>query len=176
MGVGAGIIRISGGNLPAGIALMPDSSNEYIYTASGVQFDAGQTLGVTTSGGAVPAFAASVVAPGVTSLYAPATNGTTYTIPTTTDLTVAWIPADTPVGVQMVFGGEANTANGPYFVCGWDASLGKALVPQAILAGLAGQMNGILYYGLTTTTNVNPGGYAVAVSAIQYGAATASFP
>jgi hypothetical protein len=123
----------------------------------------------------VPAFGASVVAPGVTSLIAPPATNMTYSIPTSGDLAVEWAPAYTPAGVQMLFSGGLSTANGTYFQCAWDASLGKAIVPHSMLVGLAGQMGGYLIYGLNTSNYVNPGGFTVAVSALQYTGANANF-
>jgi hypothetical protein len=153
----------------------PSNFNNYYYTTTGAVFQAGQTLAMSAIGGAVPAFGASVVAPGVASLIAPTATNMIYSIPTSGDLVVEWTPASTPAGVQMLFSGGVSTATGTYFECIWDASLGKAIVPQAMLAKLAGQMGGYLIYGLNTSTYVNPGGFAVAVSALQYSGATANF-
>jgi hypothetical protein len=178
-GVGAGTIRIAGGTIPAGTTVTPDPSNfnNYFYNTTSALFQAGQTLAMSAAGGVVPPFGASVVAPGVTSLIAPPAPATnmSYSIPTSGDLVVQWAPVYTPAGVQMLFSAGLSTANGTYFQCAWDASLGKAIVPQSMLTKLSGQMGGYLIYGLNTTNFVNPGGYAVAVSALQYSGAMANF-
>jgi hypothetical protein len=154
----------------------PSNFNNYYYTGtSGALFQAGQTLAMSAAGGVVPAFGASVVAPGVTSLIAPPATNMIYSIPTSGDLAVEWAPVSSPAGVQMLFSGGVSTATGTYFECFWDASLGKAIVPQAMLAKLAGQMGGYVIYGLNTSNYVNSGGFAVAVSALQYSGATANF-
>jgi hypothetical protein len=177
-GVSAGTITISGGDLAGGIAVMaaPNNFEEYVYMASGSLFSAGQTLTLVASGATVPAFGpVSVIAPPNVTLTAPAATSTGYTIATSTDLGVAWNGGR--AGDQVIFEGAANPMGQTqsYFVCTWDASVGMASVPQAILAGLAGQSNGILYYGQIATTNLGVGGYMVSVNALPFGGGSANF-
>ena len=177
-GVSAGTITISGGDLGTGTAVMADPNNfdEYDYTAPSSIFSAGQTLTLVASGATVPAFGpVSVIAPPNVALTAPAAASTGYTIATSTDLAVAWNSGQ--AGAQVIFEGAANPMGQTqsYFVCTWDASLGQVTVPQAILAGLAGQSNGVLYYGQITTTDVGVGGYMVSVNALPFGAGSANF-
>jgi hypothetical protein len=152
---------------------MPDSTNTYTYQADGALFSAGQTLTVRGSGATVPAFGpVSIVAPGLPLLTAPSATGTTYTISTKSDMKVAWTGG--APGAQMIFEGATSTSSS-YFTCVWSASLGEAVVPQAMLAPLAGQTSGYLIYGQYTATNFAAGPYSISASALPYSGATATF-
>jgi hypothetical protein len=151
----------------------PDSSNNYDYEASGTLFAAGQTLVVTATGATVPAFGpVSVVAPGLPVLTAPGATGGTYTIPTTTDLKVAWTGGS--ASGQVIFEGATNDSTS-YFTCVWTASAGQATVPQAMLTSLAGTGTGYLAYGQYTSTNFSAGAYSISVAALPYSGGTATF-
>ena len=144
--VSAGTLTISGGNLGSGIAVMPDSTNAYNYTAASAMFSAGQTLTVSASGGTVPAFGPeSVVAPPAPVLTAPASNGGSYTIPTSSDLTVTWTGGQ--AGAQVLVEGTNTGTPQDYFSCIWDGAAGQGTVPRAVLAGLAGTSNGYIIWG-----------------------------
>ncbi len=172
--VSAGTLTLSGGSLPLGLSMAPGGMGTYTYSTSGAYFTAGETLRVSASGGVVPPFAASVVAPGPVTLTAPAKSGTTYTIPTASDLALAWEGPLLANGARMIVEG-VDTASGHYFDCLWDASLGRAVVPQTILAGFAGQTGAYLAYGSITTSKLEVGGYAIAISALQAGGGQATF-
>jgi len=172
--VSAGTLTISGGNLGAGVAVMPDSSNVYNYTSSSAMFSGGQPLTVSASGGTVPAFGPqSIVAPSMIGITAPAASGGVYTIPTSTDLTVEWTGGQ--AGAQVLFEGTLSGNPQTYFACIWDGSLGRATVPHAVLAGLAGQSSALLAYGQMVTTSFTAGSYAVTEGAFQYGGGNATF-
>ena len=55
---------------------------------------------------------------------------------------------------------QGGSIAGSYFLCQWDASLGQATVPQAVLGGLAGQSSGYLVYGQYTSTAFTSGSYS----------------
>ena len=173
IGLSAGTLTISGGSIGTGVTVMPDSTNTYTYQANGTLFSAGQTLTVRGSGATVPAFGpVSVVAPGLPLLIVPAATGTTYTISTKSDMKVAW--SGGAPGAQMIF--EAASSNSTsYFTCLWSASLGEAVVPQAMLAPLAGQTSGYLIYGQYTATNFSAGVYSISASALPYTGGMATF-
>jgi hypothetical protein len=152
---------------------MPDSTNTYTYQANGALFSAGQTLTVRGSGATVPAFGpVSVVAPGLPLLTTPAATGTTYTISTKSDMKVAWTGG--VAGAQLIFEGATGNSTS-YFTCVWSASLGEATIPQAMLAPLAGQTNGVLIYGQYTATNFSAGVYSISASALPYTGGMATF-
>jgi hypothetical protein len=141
----------------------------------GTLFTAGQTLTVSASGATVPGFGASVVAPAVVALTAPASSASGFTITTSSNLAVAWTGGQS--GAQMLLEGVVLPNSSPgynYFVCTWDAAAGKATVPSAMMTGLAGQ-SGYLVYGQSTTTNFTAGGYAIGLSALPYTGGSATF-
>jgi len=173
VGDSAGTLTISGGSIGSAVTVMPDSSNNYEYEATGSLFSAGQTLTVSASGATVPAFGPiSVVAPALPVLSAPVAASGTYSIPTTADLDVAWTGASD--GGEIIFEGAANDSTS-YFTCVWSASLGKATVPQAMLTSLAGQTTGYLVFGQYAATNFSAGAYSISASALPYSGGTASF-
>jgi hypothetical protein len=173
-GVSAGVLAISGGSIPAGLTVSPDPSNNYEYEDSGTLFTAGQTLTVSATGGTVPAFGpVSIVAPALPTLLTPAAaSGGTYTIGTKADLDVAW-SSNTP-GSQVIFEAASNDST-RYFTCLWDASVGKAVVPQSMLTPLVGEGTGYVVYGQYTSTTLQVGAYSVSVSALPYAGGTATF-
>jgi hypothetical protein len=173
IGLSAGTLTISGGSIGTGVTVMPDSTNTYTYQANGALFSAGQTLTVRGSGATVPAFGpVSVVAPGLPLLTTPAATGTTYTISTKSDMKVAWTGG--VAGAQLIFEGATGNSTS-YFTCVWSASLGEATIPQAMLAPLAGQTNGVLIYGQYTATNFSAGVYSISASALPYTGGMATF-
>ena len=173
IGLSAGTLTISGGSIGTGVTVMPDSTNTYTYQANGALFSAGQTLTVRGSGATVPAFGpVSVVAPGLPLLTPPAATGTTYTISTKSDMKVAWTGG--VAGAQLIFEGATGNSTS-YFTCVWSASLGEATIPQAMLAPLAGQTNGVLIYGQYTATNFSAGVYSISASALPYTGGMATF-
>jgi len=173
VGDSAGTLTISGGSIGSAVTVMPDSSNNYEYEATGSLFSAGQTLTVSASGATVPAFGPiSVVAPALPVLSAPAAASGTYTIPTTADLDVAWTGSS--AGGEIIFEGAASDSTS-YFTCVWSASLGEATVPQAMLTSLKGQTAGYLVFGQYAATNFSAGAYSISASALPYSGGTASF-
>jgi hypothetical protein len=173
VGVSAGTLTISGGSVGTAVTVSPDSSNNYDYQASGTLFVAGQTLTVSATGATVPAFGpVSIVAPGLLALTAPGATSGAYTIPTTSDLKVAWAGASP--NAQVIFEGVTNSSSS-YFTCVWDASLGGATVPQAMLTSLAGQTTGFLVYGQLTSTSFSAGAYSISASALPYSGGAATF-
>ncbi|HEX3345885.1 MAG TPA: hypothetical protein VHS09_14975 [Polyangiaceae bacterium] len=173
IGVSAGTLTISGGSLGK-VTVSPDASNEYTYEAGGTFFTAGQTLTVSASGATVPAFGpVSVVAPGLPGLVAPAAAGAgMYTISTQGDLGVEWTGGS---GEGQLIFEAATSSSSSYFTCVWPASEGKADVPQAMLAPLAGEGMGYIIYGQYTATSTSAGAYSISVSALPYSGGQATF-
>lgn len=172
-GVSAGTLTISGGSIGT-VTVTPDSSNSYQYQAGGMLFTAGQTLTVSASGATVPAFGQeSIVAPPLLQLQAPSATGSTYVIPTSSDLAVAWSGGQS--GAQVVLEGTVQAGSGyDYFACTWDATPQNALVPQAVLKGLAGQ-SGYLFYAQQTMTTFTAGAFPIDLFALPYSGGTATF-
>lgn len=167
-GVSAGTITISGPWLTTPVTMTPMSgSNAYQYTSSSPGYTAGQTLSVTASGAAVPAFGPeTVVAPDQTQLTSPAiaTDGGTTTVPTTADLQITWSGGQPGATMLLEAGGSSNSA---YTYCTWNASDGQGTIPAAVLAPFAGQ-SGYLVYGQYDATSFSAGPYAISLTALPY--------
>jgi len=173
-GVSAGTLTISGGSIGT-VTVTPDSSNSYQYQASGTLFTAGQMLTVSASGATVPAFGPeSIVAPPLLQLQAPSATGGTYVVHTASDLAVAWSGGQS--GAQIVLEGIVQAGSGySYFACTWDATAPEsAIVPQAMLKGLAGQ-SGYLFYAQQTMTTFTAGAFPIDLFALPYSGGTANF-
>ncbi len=173
IGVSAGTLTIGGGSLGSGVTVTPDGTNSSQYQSMGTLFSAGQALTVEASGATVPAFGpVSVVAPGLPILSAPAGAATgAYTISTKSDLKVAWSGGDS--SAQLIFEG-ATSDSASYFTCEWSASAGEGIIPQSVLAPLAGQTSGYLIYGQYTATSFNAGAYSLSAQALPYTGGTAT--
>lgn len=169
-GIDAGTITISGGALGAPVAIQPDGAYNYTFEASDTLFSSGQTLTISATGATVPTFGPlSVVAPGAITLTEPEAP---YTIATSSDLPVAWTGGET--GATFVLEGLSERP-ASYLYCSWDASVGSGVVPQAVLASLAGQSNGYVVYGQSTTTTLTASDYSIEEVALPYTGESASF-
>jgi hypothetical protein len=173
-GASAGTLTISGGRIPSGLTVTPDANNAYSYTSGAPLFAAGQTLTVSATGAIVPAFGPqSVVAPALPGLVAPAATSGSYTISTAAELGVQWTGG--AAGATLVLEGTSGGGNQSYFICEWDASLGKASVPQAVISGLAGHAGAYIVYGQYKTTTFTAGAYSISEVALPYSGGTATF-
>ena len=139
----------------------------YDYTG-GPAVAAGQTLTVSTTGGAVPAFGpVAMVMPSSPTLVGPASP---IVVSTSTDLAVTWSGGQP--GATFVF--QGLTATG-YFECRWDAMAGDGAVPQAILKGLGAATNATIVSGQAVRQTVDAGAYAIDVEAIATTSSSATF-
>jgi hypothetical protein len=136
----AGTLTLTGGVFGSkGSSVAPDNAGTYLYASPGTIFAPGDTLGVSATGGAVPAFPQqTVVATPTIVLTAPtAGTGGKITIPTAQPLVVSWTGGQTGAKTVLVAtavftsGGVASTT------CSWDASLGTGTVPSTALKPLA---------------------------------------
>jgi hypothetical protein len=171
--VSAGTIHISGGNLGAGQSVTPGADGTYAFTANAAEYSAGQTLAVSASGAVAPAFGPqSISAPSLIDLVAPAADdGGTYTIATSSDLTVAWTGGQSG-DLVLVEAADPTWLN--YFSCSWDASAGQGTIPRTVLSVLAGRSGDIVWLQESVTA-FQAGSYSIAAATGMYGAAAASF-
>lgn len=175
----AGVLTLTGGVFgSAGALVAPDKGGTYLYASPGRIFSAGDTLGVSGAGDAVPAFPAQTVTVlPVLALAFPASDGGKLTIPTSQPLTVTWtggqVGAKAILSATAVFttGGVAGTT------CAWDATLGTGTVPAAALKPLAAanaSTSGLSWYQETDNT-FTVGTLAVTLSARVARGSLASF-
>ncbi len=170
--VSAGILDISGGTLPVGTPVDPNTNEQYLYTSSTYSFGGGQTLSVMNTGATVPAFGMeSLVSPTPMSLTKPTSTTGTFALATSGPLTVTWSGGQTGAQVQIE---GASTTTSALFVCTWDGGAGGGTVPQAMLAGLAGQ-SGYLYFSQSVGKTFSAGSYTVDFAVMNFGMGTATF-
>jgi hypothetical protein len=148
----AGALTITGGVFGSkGSTIAPDKAGTYVYASPGTIFAPGDTLGVTATGGAVPAFAEqTVVATPTIVLTAPtASAGAKITIPTAQPLVVSWTGGQTGAKTVLVATAIFTTGGVASTTCSWDASLGTGTAPSAALKPLAAanaETSGITWY------------------------------
>jgi hypothetical protein len=167
--VSAGTLTISGGSIGTPISVPFSGGQTYQYNSSSALYTPGEQLTVSASGGVVPAFGpVSVLAPASTTMVSPASP---YTVSSKSNLGVQW----TGGAAGNVFVLEGITQNNQtYFLCEWDAGMGKNFVPQATIAGI-GAGSGYLVYGQYASKTFTAGAYTIYDSALSYGGGTATF-
>jgi hypothetical protein len=163
----AGRITISGGELDAGLVLIPLSDGTYFQAGQSTQaFAPGDTLSVQAPGNAIPAFSASDVAPSDVT-FTTATLSKTFPPPgpvipidRTKDWGVAWTGGGAgQVEIQLstaVQGSHDTTVN-----CYFDAATGSAVVPAAVLGTLDSSARGTLFVMPLNTKHVTAGDFDV---------------
>ncbi len=179
--VTAGALTVTGGAFgDAGIDLGPDTLGSYLYNTVGPMFAPGDTITVSAAGATVPAFAAqSLVAPGPITLTSPTSDGGTFAIDTSKDLTVSWTGGSSGDHVFLGLNAFFTSGASATALCSWDATLGQGTVPQGALAPLAagdaqaGRSTASWYQQADTTFTA--GRWNVVLRAFERGGAPASF-
>jgi len=176
----AGTLTVTGGAFgDAGVLVAPAKGGGYFYNTTTPIFAAGDTLGVSASGGNVPAFSVKrVVAPStiVLSWTQPAGDAGGLVIPTGQDLTVSWTGGVS--GARVVFKATAFPTNQTAQVaCQWDATAGQGTVPAAALASLAAgsSVAGAASWFQQTGLTFDAGPWPVAITAETLSATAVHF-
>jgi hypothetical protein len=146
-----------------------DSSG--FYLKNGIAFGADDVLGVSGSGGTVPAFPIQkVTAPSMILLSpVPPTS-----ISTAQDFTVSWIDGEPGAEVVVELVGSGN--NGSTGVsCTFEPTAGTGTIPQSELVALKG-MSGQLFYGQQRKTTFASGSFPINLVALLYATQPANFP
>jgi len=176
----AGSLTITGGVFGSkGSSVAPDKAGTYVYASPGTIFAPGDTLGVSATGGAVPAFPEqTVVATPTIVLTAPtASTGGKITIPTAQPLVVSWTGGQSGAKTVLVATAVFTTGGGASTTCVWDASLGTGTVPSAALKPLAAanaETSGFTWYQ-SADNQFTVGSLAVTLSARVTQGSLASF-
>jgi hypothetical protein len=169
----AGTLTLSGGKLASPLEFATSGQGNYDLDDTSLAVSPGQTVTVTASGAAVPAFMQSIVAPPALNLTKPtAGSGGHYSISTSADLAVAWSAGH--AGDSVLFQALSG-ASAYYFACTWDATAGEGTVPKAIVAPLAGQQYAEIEWLQGTTKTFDAGGYAITLTASIGGTQSAEF-
>ncbi len=164
----AGTLTISINSSSSTVSQDPNSG---IYSKGGLTFGADDVLGVSGSGGTVPAFPIQkVTSPSMIQLSpTPPTN-----ISTTQDFTVSWIDGEPGADVVIELVGMGN--NGSTGVsCTFEPTAGTGTIPQSELVALKG-MSGQLFYGQQRKTTFAAGSFPINLVAMLYGTQPANFP
>jgi len=165
----AGTLTVTGGAFgDSGTPLDPSHGGPYFYNTTGAMFAAGETLGVSASGGAVPAFAEqTVIAPAtiVLSWTQPAGDAGGLVIPTSQDLVVTWTGG--LAGSHVVFKTTAFSTATTSIACVWDAAAGQGTIPQSVLSSLstATSAPGAASWYQQTVTAFDGGAWPIRLSA-----------
>jgi hypothetical protein len=133
----AGTINISGGLAP--VALQLNANRQYVWTANAALWNGGETLTASSTGGVVPAFSQTVVAPGAVNVTSPACDGSSCgTIDCAQDLPVSWTGTS---GLHLRFRSVSHSPSAERYVdCSFTSSPG--VVPAAAL-GMVFRSNGL---------------------------------
>jgi hypothetical protein len=157
----AGTLTLSVGAVTS--TATPDQTGGYVANVS--TFGAGTVLGVSASGGDVPAFATQTVTSPSVLLVSPAPPST---IVTTQDLTLSWSAGEPGATVVIAIARQGFNAS-ESVTCMLDATAGTATVPKAALATLSsGSPNGQMMIGQQRKTTFASGTFVVELVALQY--------
>lgn len=161
--VGAGTLTFTGLADGGVVVIAPAANGSYLRQIQSQLFVAGSVLQVSSSGGAVPAFTASVSAPVSATLTTPACPlSNCGMISKAAGLPVAWTGGGTgSISVQVLT--ATNQVS-----CSFPAASASATVPAAALAGIP-PGSASLFFGSTASTTVQAGPFPIAVSASETG-------
>jgi len=157
----AGTLTITGtsiNGIPQPLTLDPGS---YLYETEGGIFGDGALLMVSASGAEVPAFSASVTAPGRPTITAPAPSMLPFAITRSDGFAFSWSGA-TAGAVHAVI---SEGAAAPQVDCLFDGSVGTATVPAAALMMLPTSSQGSVSFEGLGIDNVIAGDWAVSFTA-----------
>lgn len=158
----AGTVTVSFGS-QAPFALTQVSSGAYTSTPA-ASFAKGDVLGVSASGGDIPAFPEqSITAPGALVFGSPQAP---FVISTTADLNVTWSGGEP--GAQAFVGVMVSGNTQLAVSCTFDATLGAGTVPASLLSPLkAAQGTPMVSLGQMRHTTFDAGGLLIDLGAIQ---------
>ena len=158
----AGTVTVSFGSQPP-FALTQASSGAYMSTPA-ASFAKGDVLGVSASGGDIPAFGEqTITAPGALVFGSPQAP---FVISTTADLNVTWSGGEP--GAQAVVGVMVSGSTSLAVSCSFDATLGTGTVPASLVSPLkAAQGTPMVSLGQVRHTTFDAGALKIDLGAIQ---------
>jgi hypothetical protein len=154
--LGAGVVTFKDGSKT--LATLPysggDAGGDYEIDSNShpsLAWAAGDTLEATASGGAIPAFSASITAPDAITGVSPAVS---LTAPVMASLSapfvISWTPPTDDGSTTVVLGSESVTHPGT-IGCKAADSAGKVSVPASLISQLLGGAAGSAVIGITRT-------------------------
>jgi hypothetical protein len=144
----------------------------YSLMAEGL-FGTGNTLSTSATGGVVPAFSHSIVAPPPVTLIAPTSP---WAISTGQDLDVSWSGGVAGDTVEITLIANFADARTDVATCTFGASGGNGTVPQAVLAHLANPLIGSISWDQRADAWFQAGMYWIDLLSTQTQEAEATFP
>lgn len=170
MNQGAGTLTITGGPLGQTGTTIPQSNPYYFYTY-GKGLVKGDVLGVSASGGQVPAFGPKTVTmPGVITLTSPPNPAT---IATSSDVTATWSNGETGASTVIELTADLNGKTWAVY-CTFDAATGTGTIPKALLGPMKG-LSGNVFWGQEHDVFFTAGQYPLQLTAFQYAYGSATF-
>ncbi len=162
----AGTIDIGGGTSSATLA--PASDSSYAYGGNLPTYAAGDSITVSASGAAIPAFSTSVAFGSPISITAPGLSGAPV-IDHTKDLAITWTGGGSSHVLVAI--SESVPDRSVFITCVFDEVSGSATVPAGAVSDLevatlgSGSGQGDLSIFSAGVANVSPGGFPVIVFA-----------
>ncbi len=172
----AGTLTFAAPSLDAGETVDADPTGFYEVTTPAPLFAPGDTLTVTASGGAVPAFGpTTVTAPGSIALASPALDGGALAVPTGSDLGLSWTGGS--AGSLAILTASGQTADGSLVVarCSYVAITDEGTLPAQVLGSLKGLSQGTVGWGQANIATIDAGAWEIGVFAGAYASTPASF-
>ncbi len=178
-GLDAGTLTVSGGSIPAGTVVGNGGPGLYNTNLTGVLLSSGQTVSMSATGAAIPAFGPEAVkVPPLVTVASPSfANAGTTTISRASDLTVEWTGGAAGQQMTMLISLFASGGDTPYDLqCSWNASLGHGTAPAALLQMTPAGIGGTIQLGQQSTTTFTAGAHTLTESAMLYRAWGVSIP
>lgn len=164
----AGTITATGGLIQgAGLVLTPDSEAKYPgLSGPGILWTGGETLTFAASGGTVPAFSKTAIAPtfGLSIATPVMTSGTVLNVPRSSDFLIQWQVGSAPaVGHLDVLIGSTASVGSRSLTCSFDVASLSGTIPSATLSRLEAGI-GTLTLGVSASTATSVGDYLLNIT------------
>lgn len=158
----AGLVTIAGGKKLVSLAAGAGGSYS-LFQEAALLWEGGETLTLKAAGGDVPGFGASVTAPGVATITAPAvppSNGS-LTVTRASGLALSWTGGNTDIvaTLQNSTTGNSDPSTTPF--CTFPASAKSRTIPAAALAYLPAGPSSTLHVLSMSSTTVTAGDWKV---------------
>ncbi len=165
----AGTVSLSGPTMKASIDLTPDpKTGAYgINMAATQAFAAGDAIKISAAGADVPAFSATLTAPAILMVTAPAATNGLYSVSRTVDLMVKFTGGDAKTDVHVLLSGQDAMKDTIIAQCSGPSAGGSLTIGATTLGHFAAKGSGGFSVS-TQTTQMDPaGGFQVNLSVNQ---------
>jgi hypothetical protein len=173
---GAGTLTFSAPSLEGGVMVDANAAGLYTLALPGSSFSPGDSLSVTASGAAVPAFGPEgVAAPGAITLTDPAPDGGAISVTTSSDFGFAWTGGGEDSLAVLTASGTTSDGDVVLARCTYVAITQEGILPSAVLVPLRGLSQGTLGWGQANAASLDAGAWSVTLLAGAYGSTPATF-